>query len=204
MKILPVAACAASMWLIVAPAASQVPGTASDDVPEAVAERVRRAAEGSDALRLKLADLRTVFVTVDLIRRKGEGGRELAPIYRVQHYRYADDTTIVSLVDLDSGRVREVEELRHAPVALGAAELAEARALALADERVSRATSRFREQLVVEPLVVRTSDPADPWFGRRVVRLLFRVGRDYLSEPVVFVDLTNREVIIERAHGNRQ
>jgi hypothetical protein len=183
------------------PAGAQVPGTASDDVPAAIAERARRVAEAAPDMRRRLVEPRTIFIGVELVRRKGDNGRELEPIYRVQHYRYADDTAIVSLVDVKSGRVRDVEEIPHAPVALTVAELAEARAMALEDRRVARALERFRDGLLVEPLVVRTSDPADPWFGRRVVRLLFRVGQDYVSDPIVFVDLTRREVIVERAHG---
>jgi hypothetical protein len=188
--------------LLAFPASAQIPGTASDDVPADIAERVRRVAEAAPDLREKLAAPRTIFIGVELVRRKGDNGRELEPIYRVQHYRYGDDTAIFSLVD--GGRLRGVEEVPHAPVALTLGELAEARGLALEDRRVARALERYRDRLLVEPLVVRTSDPADPWFGRRIVRLLFRVGQDYVSEPIVFVDLTRREVIVERAHGERQ
>jgi hypothetical protein len=106
-------------------------------------------------------------------------------------------------VDVGRGRVTEETEARHAPVALAGVELNEARALAFANPRVARALEPHRERLLVEPLVVRTSDPADPWFGRRIVRLLFRVGRDYVSDPIVFVDLTRREVIVQPAHGER-
>jgi hypothetical protein len=193
-----------SIGLVAAAAGAQIPGTASDDVPAAVAERARRVAEAAPDARNKLFTPRTLFVGVELVRRKDDEGRDLEPLYRVRHYRYSDDTTIVSLVDVRSGRVEEAVELPHAPVALTEAELAEARSLALADRRVARALGRYRERLVVEPLVVRTSDPSDPWFGRRVVRLLFRVGADYVSEPVVFVDLSRREVIIERAHGGER
>lgn len=189
--------------LAAAPAAGQIPGTASDDVPPQIASRVRAVAEASPRLRSMLAEPRTVFIGVELVRRKGEEGRELAPLYRVLHYRYSDDSTISSLVDVGRARVTEESEARHAPVALAASELDEARTLALANPRVARALDRFRERLLVEPLVVRTSDPADPWFGRRIVRLLFRVGRDYVSDPVVFVDLTRREVIVQPTHGER-
>ncbi|MET1112606.1 MAG: hypothetical protein ABWX67_13875 [Allosphingosinicella sp.] len=192
-----------SLIVTAAPVAGQIPGTASDDVPLQIAARARSVAEASSRLRSMLAQPRTLFIGVELVRRKGDDNRELAPLYRVLHYRYSDDTTIMSLVDVARGRVTEESEARHAPVALAAAELAEARTLALANPRVARALERYRERLLVEPLVVRTSDPSDPWFGRRVVRLLFRVGQDYVSDPVVFVDLTGREVIVQPAHGER-
>jgi hypothetical protein len=220
MKLFSASAWVLSLLVLTAPAAAQRPlepaappsaAAGSDDVPAAIAARVRTMAETSSRLRPMaaaarpvIAEPRTAFIGVDLVRRKGDRGRDLAPYYRVQHYRYADDTTITSLVDLETGRVAEQVEARHAPVRLGDAELAEARSLALADRRVAAAVGRYMEQLLVEPLLVRTSDPNDPWYARRVVRLLFRVGADYLTEPVVYVDLTGREVIIHEAHRPRQ
>jgi hypothetical protein len=203
MKIYFAVAAAAAMLVGSLPVAAQIPGTASDDVPAAIAARARRVAENAPKLKARLIEPRMVFVGVELVRRKSDEGRELEPLYRVNYYRYADDTAVAALVEL-GGEVREVEETPHGPMALSAPELVEARGLALADRNVGRALERFRDRLTIEPLVVRTSDPEDPWFGRRIVRLLFRVGADYLSEPVVFVDLTRREVIVQRAHGDNQ
>lgn len=205
MKMSRASACFLSFLVIALPAAAQPyrgrePESASDDVPAVVAERARSVAEGSARLRTYLAQPRTIFIGVDLIRRKGEGEADPPPFYRVQHYRYADDTVITSIVDLDGGRVAEQVEARNVPVRLSQGELIEARELALADRRVAEAIGQYRERLVVEPLVVRTSDRADPWFGRRVVRLLFRLGADYLSQPIVFVDLSRRQVIIQPGH----
>lgn len=177
--------------------------TASDDVPAATAQRARDVAERSAQLRSFLAEPRTIFIGVDLIRRKG-GDRELPPLYRVQHYRYADDTVITSVVDLETGRVGEQVAARNVPVRLSEGEFVEARALALADRRVTAAVSQYRERLVVEPLLVRTLDRSDPWFGRRIVRLLFRVGTNYMSRPLVYIDLTGRQVIVEEGHSPRE
>jgi hypothetical protein len=199
-------ACFLSVLIAALPATARsaqdrVADSASDDVPADVAARVRTVAEGSAQLRPSLVQPRTVFIGVDLIRRKseGEGERDLPALYRVQHYRYADDTVITSIVDLDGARVAEQTETRNAPVRLSEGELGEARTLALADPHVAAALGG--REVVVEPLVVRTSDRADPWFGRRIVRLLFRLGADYLSQPIVFVDLTRRRVIIQPGHG---
>ena len=68
--------------------------------------------------------------------------------------------------------------------------------LALADERV-KALLGHRPGLVVEQMVIRGTPPGSPGHGQRIVRLLFKVGRDYLSRPVVFVDLTEASVSIE-------
>jgi hypothetical protein len=205
MKLSRASACFLCFLVIALPAAAQSYGeraveSASDDVPAPTAARARSVAEGSARLRAYLAQPRTIFIGVDLIRRKGDDDRDLPPLYRVQHYRYADDSVITSIVDLDGGRVAEQIEERNVPVRLTEGELIEARELAFADRRVAEAIGQYRERLVVGPLVVRTSDRADPWFGRRIVRLLFRLGADYLSAPIVFVDLTRRQVIIQPGH----
>lgn len=201
-----------------APALAQT--SASADVAPAEAARFRAIAERSQWFRVDLAtrtrriaresmlaaqgrraDLRTVFIGVDLVDMKDEREGEPNGIYRVRHYRYVDDTTITSLIDAETGRVIEQTEAQHVAVPLSSEELADARTLALADRRVVEAVGGAADRLVVEPLVVRTSDREDRWFGRRIVRLLFRQGRDYLSEPTVYVDLTSREVMIETGHA---
>lgn len=182
------------------PARQPIASSASEDVPDAVANRVRTIAERSERLRTFLAEPRSVFIGVDLVRTKGDGDREPPPLYRTRHYRYSDDMTVTSLIDLSAGRVVEQVEAAHVPVPLTPGELAEARTLAFSDARIAPGFREYGERLVVEPLMVRTGDPEDPWFGQRVVRLLFRVGRDYLSEPVVYVNLSKRTVIVEEAH----
>lgn len=172
--------------------------SASEDVPAAAAAQARSAAERSP--RFAERGGRTVFIGVDLIRIKEGAGRDRT-LYRVRHYRYADDTTITSLVDARSGAMTEQAETPHAAVPLSVEEFEEARTLALANERVAASVAPFRGRLTVGPLVVRTSDPRDPWFGRRIVRLLFRVGADYLGSPIVYVDLSRRQVILEPGHG---
>ncbi|RYY26003.1 MAG: hypothetical protein EOP62_10980 [Sphingomonadales bacterium] len=174
--------------------------SASEDVPDAVVNRVRLVAERSERLKAFIAEPRSVFIGVDLIRSKGEGDREPPPLYRARHYRYSDDVTVTSLVDLESGRVVDQIEMPHVPVPLTPGEFSEARALALRDDRIAPGLRQYGDRLVVEPLMVRTGDSKDPWFGQRVVRLLFRVGRDYLSSPVVYVNLSKRVVILEEAH----
>ena len=83
------------------------------------------------------------------------------------------------------------------PASLSDQEFQEARALAFADPRVVQALGAAQERLVVEPLPLGTTLPDDRFYGHRVVRLLFRIGPDYLSRPIVFVDLTDRRVLVE-------
>lgn len=182
--------------------AQPAPQTASEDVPADLAARARSAAERSAPVNKLMQAPRSLFIDVELVRRKPVDGREPPPLYRVRHYRYTDDVTITSLVDLATDRVVQQEEAAHVPVPLTGGELDEARRLVLADAAVSPQLRPHLTELVMEPLMVRTTDPRDPWFGQRVVRLLFRVARNnYLREPVVFVNLSRRTVIVERPHG---
>lgn len=172
---------------------------ASDDVPAALSQRARDLTERAAAPR-RLLEGRTIYITTEKLRVKADNGEEGRPLYQVTHYRYVDDTAIVSVVDLERGAVLNQREVPHLPVMLTAEELAQARELALAQPPVREALARY-PNVTVEPLLVRVGNDRDPWFGHRIVRLLFRVDRDYLTRPIVYVDLTTSRVQIgEEAH----
>jgi len=78
-----------------------------------------------------------------------------------------------------------VEARPHLPVGLAQAEFERAKELALSDDAVRKALGSNASNVVVEALVIRAIADKDPYFGRRVVRLLFKLGADYLSEPIV-------------------
>ena len=92
-----------------------------------------------------------------------------------------------------------VDSVPGLPVSLSPEEFQRARDLALADERVRAALEDRGGSVVIEPLVLRPADHADSLYGHRVVRLLFRLDHDYLSDPVVLVDLTDERVLLEAA-----
>lgn len=121
----------------------------------------------------------------------------------VTRYRYDGDLTILTIVDLTSREVTRVDSIPHLPTPLSPEEFEMAKDMALTNPEVEAALAPYIEQLEVEPLVSRTFSEQDPLFGHRVVRLLFRVGRNYLTKPTVTVDLTAKKVIVER-EGNRQ
>jgi len=144
-----------------------------------------------------VAPLRTrapmYLVASELIRHKGDEGRQAL----VTHYRYDGDLAILTTVDFGRGRVVALDTLPHLVVPMAAEEVERARELALADARVSRAVERWRGELEVEAIQSRAASEADPLFGHRVVRLLFRVRRGWLDDPVVHVDLTAGRVLVE-------
>jgi len=114
----------------------------------------------------------------------------------VTHYRYEGDLAILTVVNLSQRAVVSVEARPHLPVGLAQAEFERAKELALADEAVKKALGPNASKVVVEALVIRAIAEKDPYFGRRVVRLLFKLGAGYLSEPIVNVDLTAGRVEI--------
>jgi Cu2+-containing amine oxidase len=139
-----------------------------------------------------------VLSRVELLRdktqeEKGQSNRQAL----VTHYRYQGDLTIQSAVDLTSQRIISVDTASGVPAPLAEEEFTRARKLALADPAVRRALGDATDRVTVEPLLVRSADPKDPLFHHRLVRLLFRLGQDYLTQPVVMVDLSDGRVQVQ-------
>jgi hypothetical protein len=157
-----------------------------------------RAAEQAITERQFRAEGPLYLVDAELVRGKAEGEQERASrLALITHYRYSGDVAIRTLVDAGSGRVLETEAIPHLPVPLAKEEFDRARELALADPRVRETLGAEASRLRAEALVVRTADERDSIFGHRVVRLLFRRGQDYLTRPIVLVDLTAGRVLLE-------
>ncbi len=134
------------------------------------------------------------LVATELIRDKNAENARLA---LVTHFRYEGGLAIETLVDVGEGKVLKVETRENAHTPLAKEELVEAIRLTLADRDVRAALGRDIDQVQVEGLHLLTPDPADPIYGHRAVRMLFRVGKLYRSAPVVVVDLNTRRVVIE-------
>jgi Cu2+-containing amine oxidase len=138
------------------------------------------------------------FVKAEVLRDKAVEGKETGERrVLVTHYRIEGDLTILTTVDVTKNQAEAVETIPHLPTALSEEEFKLAREMALADPQVKKALAKDIERVTVEPLVLRTMAKNDPIYGHRVVRLLFRVDKNYLSQPEVNVDLTARKVIVE-------
>jgi hypothetical protein len=94
--------------------------------------------------------------------------------------------------------IASVERVNESAVPMTDAELQRAAKLADANADVRRALSDQREQPVVEGLRIVTTDKSDPCYAQRCVRLLYRFGSDYMSEPIVVVNLSKGSVQIQR------
>jgi hypothetical protein len=156
------------------------------------------------------ADQREYVVNVELLDRKekesspeaekanakGEAKAKVAgPRAIVTSYRYFDDITVFSTVDLVSGRVVDVQAAQHMPTPLSDDEFEEAVAVARdKSEEIKKLYEQFGDQLKVYPQFSQFTVKDDPRF-HRVVHLNYRIGKHDLSYPRPQVDLTSRVVV---------
>lgn len=143
------------------------------------------------------------LISVELLNGKDDEGTQDRKAI-VTHYRYDGDLTILTFVNLARGQVSRVDSVAHLPTQLSLEEFTTARNLGLADARVRTALGPYLSSATVEAMNIRATQTQDPIFGHRVVRLLFRVGQDYLIEPYVNVDLTSAKVVVREAPTGEQ
>jgi hypothetical protein len=112
----------------------------------------------------------------------------------VTSYRYFDDITVFSTVDLATNRVVKVEAAQHLRTPLSQTEFDEAKEMAREKiGEVKQLYERFGDQLSVYPQFSQFTIKGDPRV-HRVVHLTYRVGKRDLSYPRPEVDLTLRAV----------
>jgi hypothetical protein len=159
---------------------------------------VRQAREMAESLE-PFADLRhpspaTRIVFVKAERLPGPDVTSSAREVMLQHYRYRDDATIFTHVDLNRHEVVKCEATPHYPTGLAEDEIAQAKALAKNDDRLRTMIEAQSLSLIPRPLEVR--DAFNPLQHHRIVQLLLQRGRESLLEPKVLVDLTQERVYV--------
>jgi hypothetical protein len=123
-----------------------------------------------------------------------EKTKSKGPLAVVTSYRYFDDITVFSTIDLGTGRVVNVEAAQHLRTPLSEAEFEEAKELAREkSDEVKQLYERFGKQIGVYPQFSQFTVKDDPRI-LRVVHLTYRVGKRDLSYPRPQVNLTTREV----------
>jgi hypothetical protein len=163
------------------------------------------------------ADLREYVVNVELLASKddepepGTAAPKSAPPSKnsgpravVTSYRYFDDLTVYSTVDLTSGHVVDVQAAQHMRTPLSDAEYDEASELAREKcPEVKELYDQYGDQVTVYPQFSQYTVKNDPRV-HRVVHLNYRVSKRDLSYPRPQVDLTSGAIEIpapERAGG---
>jgi hypothetical protein len=174
------------------------------EVARGTMQELRKKTEGANDPE---ADRREFIVNVELLDAKDEDSKEGEAAKGdatktkgqravVTSYRYFDDLTVFSTVDLTTGNVVDVQASQHIPTPLSDGEYEEAieSAREKSDE-VKRLYERFGDQLTVYPQFSQFTIKDDPR-RHRVVHLNYRVGKRDLSYPRPQVDLTTREVTV--------
>jgi hypothetical protein len=124
----------------------------------------------------------------------GEERPRPGPRAIVTSYRYFDDITVFTTVDLGTGKVVKVDAAQHLRTPLSDTEFEEAVALARERSELVRALyDRFGDKVTVYPQFSQFTVKDDPRI-HRVVHLTYRVGKRDLSYPRPEVDLTTLEV----------
>jgi hypothetical protein len=137
---------------------------------------------------------RTCFIKIDLLPDSQAETQQRQVM--VHHYRYRDDVTILTMVDLNRAEVLSVENKAHYPTALCQEELARAERLTRADARVKSILDARSTPVFFEGRPQQITDQADPRFDHRLVLWSLRSDGGYLTGPRVLVDLTTETVIV--------
>jgi Cu2+-containing amine oxidase len=161
--------------------------------------------------------VRVVSVTPVLLKAESPEKTNLAQRQvEVVLFRPQDEVGARVIVNLQRNGVVALHRLRPDQVPMTNDDLADAFQLALRDADVQKslgtAASTFRIRTDVQRppensvggLPVRSTDPNDPCSKHRCMRLTFRRGHDYLSEPIVVVDLTAKRVYVQKRNPDRK
>jgi Cu2+-containing amine oxidase len=163
---------------------------------------------------------RSRLISVELLFLKPEHEETAAPTKPVPIDRHAevlfrrleDESGVRAVVNLTKRSVAAAARITSAEVPLTPEDIAEAAKFALEDAQLKKelgedvagysaaATSpgTRNERFAITGLRLFSSAEDDPCTKHRCVRLMFRRGQDYLGQPVVWVDLTERHVYVER------
>ena len=171
-------------------------GNMSFEFSESERETAISLSQDSGDYRSLAAEQQIYLIDVEVFRDKdteieGDGGRK----FLVTHYAAAQDLAILSIVDLESGQLVNVEIVPNLPVRLSQEEYEIAKRLALEEPKVQAALRGI--EVEIEAQLSRTADEEDPQFGHRIIHFLFKTPDGYLDSPTVIVDLTAGEVIVE-------
>jgi len=168
---------------------------------------LRKGAPGADRPE---ADRREYVVGVERLTVKPTGtapppaaGAEAPTRAVVTTYRYLDDTTVYSTVDLATGRTVDVQSAQHMRTPLSDGEYEAAKALAREQSEEVRALhERFGRRLEAYAQFSQYTPPGEERV-HRVVLILYRVDRRDLSAPRPVVDLTTRAVTVPRPQDDQ-
>jgi len=194
MPLSPLRTALAALAVCLAPHAARAQAGGLDAEDSAAVGRL-----AEEALKAKGLYKGKIYLTRIEVFRQGEG-KKVRHHALVTHYRYEGNLGIVTAVDLDRMEVTGVDAVPNLPTSLVPEEVAAAQKLALAHPEVAKAMARYSTiKVEIDVVVTSTTNPEAFGYNRRLVRLFFRQGRDYLLyAPNVDVDLTTGAVQVRR------
>ncbi len=182
-----------------------------------LAERIARE---DGRVRELLGGGRIRVISIELLFLKPESDVVAAPTKPVAIDRHAevlfrreeDESGVRAVVNLTKRSAVLAALITSAEVPLTPEDIGEAATLALANADLkqalgeeasayasaAKAPGTRTERFAITGLRLFSSGESDPCTKHRCVRLMFRRGRDYLGQPIVWVDLTERHVYVER------
>jgi hypothetical protein len=216
--------------LILSCSAQEVARTPSQAVTERRALDPLTVDEQGEAVRIARADarvrevlgeagVRVVSVTPVLLKTESPEKTDIVQRQvEVVLFRPQGEVGARVVVNLRQNAVAAVTRLNSDQVPFTNDDLNDAFELALKDAEVLKAlgpsAQSFRPRTgppgatapenSVGGLPVRSPDPNDPCSKHRCLRLTFRRGNDYLSQPIVTVDLTAKHVYVEHRNPDRK
>jgi len=162
---------------------------------------------------------RPQLVSIALLFLKPEHEESAAPTKPVAIDRHAevlfrreDEVGVRAVVNLSKRTVVSAERVTSMELPLTPEDISQAAKLALADVELrsalgdelksyaaaAEAPDARTKQFAITGLRLFSKGEDDPCTKHRCVQLMFRRGRDYLSDTTVWVDLTERHVYVER------
>jgi hypothetical protein len=178
-----------------------------DPLTAAEREAAERVARAEARVTELLGPGRYKLISVEFLALKPEDPRLATetdgPIQIGRHaevlfYRYDGDVGVRVVVDVAQETVRDVSRVDGQAVPLSEEEVVEAGELALHDETVIGRLGPDRRQYKIEGMRILATRESDPCYRHRCVDLLFRRGPHYLVAFPVTVDLTSRDVMVQR------
>ena len=116
----------------------------------------------------------------------------------VTTYQYEGNITTNRLVDLDSNTVVSERTSTDVGTAVGDVEADYARSLLTSDDRVRELLAPFQGNVNIGLIPTVVTDPADPLYGKRMVRAIINTPQGFVTGVQISVNLTDATVNVQQ------
>ena len=146
-----------------------------------------------DAVHSRGTPNRIVVTRVESVRTDTD--RRLAV---VTLYQYEGNITTSRLVDLDSNAIVNEQVTSDVGTPVAAVETEYAQSLVMSDPRVQALLAPFQGAVEISLMPVSITNPADPLYGRRVVRAVINTSQGFVTGVQISVNLSDATVDVQQ------